>query len=70
MARVQVGIFAERDADGNFFPAVPIYREVAGEEDADLTDEYLPLDAFAQIVTPLCKKYFEEEEHETANINP
>ena len=32
MARVQVGIIADRDEKGNFLPARPLYREIPDEE--------------------------------------
>ncbi len=51
MARIIVGLCARRDADGNFMPALPIYRDFPGDvAQADL----LPL---GQLADHLAKKY-------------
>lgn len=39
MARVEVGLIAYRDKDGNFLPARPLYREVPDVDLEDIEDK-------------------------------
>ena len=40
MARVQVGIIADRDENGNFLPARPLYREIPDGEYEKMKDSF------------------------------
>lgn len=62
MALVPVGIMAMRLPDGNFLPAVPIYREIELSQKEAEKSEYLPLDELAEIFADKFKKHKEATE--------
>lgn len=54
MARIQIGIIAYRKPNGDFLPAIPIYRDVATERPIE---ELLPIDELAEIFADKFKAY-------------
>lgn len=68
MAKIVVGCVARRNPDGSFLPARPIVREVAGEADADLTADYLPLDQVARMFLGPCQDHFAEKNKKEREI--
>lgn len=54
--KVQVGVVAYRDADGNFLPEEPIYRD---SHEAEAEDEYM-LERLAALFYEKYKEYLEK----------
>lgn len=54
--KVQIGVVAYRDADGNFMPEKPIYRD---SHEAEAEDEYM-MDRLAELFYKKYKEYLEK----------